>query len=245
MHQYKVVTSSWAEEANLFLSRPSLIQLLLTTTFDARLQRLPIWISSNSGVPKDIVGAGYTTMVAFAKFTLQIGTIKETNLAYILEVDSGFRPRWEDNSFFLTSPKTHATVRIQAICSPLRSPSPPVTQPVVRKIEDLFTLNNTSSDTADDYSGLPDLIEVEDSDDEDDKEEDYYADNEADFLEDIAHPPEPTTSTTRRPCKLGQFAKKLKDTVTTKFPRLFQKKVGYPPSRRWVHHIDTGNAQPV
>ncbi|KAK0244882.1 hypothetical protein EDD85DRAFT_785250 [Armillaria nabsnona] len=41
-------------------------------------------------VPKDIAGAGYTTTVAFAKFTLQIGDIKDTTLAYILEEDSGF-----------------------------------------------------------------------------------------------------------------------------------------------------------
>ncbi|KAK0493389.1 hypothetical protein EDD18DRAFT_1108171 [Armillaria luteobubalina] len=142
------------------------------------LQELSVEVNChNNYTQKDVdkfLESCYTTMVAFAKFTLQIGTIKETNLAYILEVDSGF-------------------------------------------------------------SDLPDLIEVED----------YYADDEADFLGDIVHPPEPTTSTMRHPCKLGQFAKKLKDAVTTKFPRLFWKKVGYSPSHHWVHHIDTGNAQLV
>ncbi|KAK0188831.1 hypothetical protein F5146DRAFT_1140376 [Armillaria mellea] len=83
-------------------------------------------------VPKDIASTGYTTTVAFAKFTLQIGDIKDTTLVYILE-DLGFRydlllgrnwmkhyqfkPQWEDNSFFLTLPKTHAMVHIQAICN--------------------------------------------------------------------------------------------------------------------------------
>lgn len=165
-------------------------------------------------VPKDIAGAGYTTTVAFAKFTLQIGDIKDTTLAYILEEDSGFR---YDLLLGRNSPKTHATVRIQAIRSPIRSPSPPVNQGPIPKVEDLYTLSNTSSDDV--YSDLPDLMDVEDSDDEDeeDNEEDCYADDEADYdeplkpfqcSEDIAHPPEPTTPTTKHPCKLGLFAKK-------------------------------------
>ncbi|PBK85834.1 hypothetical protein ARMGADRAFT_1036015 [Armillaria gallica] len=197
----------------------------------------------------DVAGTDYTTTVAFAKLTLQIGDIKDTTLAYILEEDSGFRydlllrrnwmscyqfrPQWEDNSFFLTLPKTHVIVHIQAICSPICSPSPPENQAAVSKVKDLYTLDNTLSD--ENYSDLPDLMDVEDSNDEDeeDNREDYYVDDDADYdeplkpchcSEDITHPPEPMTQTTKCPCKLGQFAKKLKDTVSMKFPRLFRRR---------------------
>jgi hypothetical protein len=42
-------------------------------------------------VPRKVVGAGQTTTIAFAKFMLSIGNIKEITMAYVLEEDSGFR----------------------------------------------------------------------------------------------------------------------------------------------------------
>ncbi|GBE83864.1 hypothetical protein SCP_0509210 [Sparassis crispa] len=37
--------------------------------------------------------------------------------------------------------------------------------------------------------------------------------------------------------KNKSFCSKLKDTVKNKFPRLFRKKVGFPPIQKWIHSV--------
>lgn len=41
------------------------------------------------------------------------------------------------------------------------------------------------------------------------------------------------------------LGEKLKAFCKKKFPRLFREKVGFPPKRKWVHEIDTGDAKPI
>ncbi|KAK0440989.1 hypothetical protein EV421DRAFT_1904922 [Armillaria borealis] len=77
-------------------SKPVLMETILDTAAPDNYVRCSVAEAAHMDifrlrVPKDVAGAGYTTTVAFAKFTLQIGDIKDTTLAYILEEDSGFR----------------------------------------------------------------------------------------------------------------------------------------------------------
>ncbi|KAJ6626060.1 hypothetical protein B0H10DRAFT_1782212, partial [Mycena sp. CBHHK59/15] len=57
--------------------------------------------------------------------------------------------------------------------------------------------------------------------------------------------PETTPVKTSKLSKWFKFGSSLKQKAIKTFLKLFQKKVGYPPLRRWVHHIDTGDVQLV
>ncbi|KAJ3885470.1 hypothetical protein GG344DRAFT_82676 [Lentinula edodes] len=81
--------------------------------------------------PREIVGARHTTTKGFVRFTIQIGTVKETILAYVLDKNSGFRYDlllgrsflaqhevffdWANNTFEMICPKTQQVVRVQAM----------------------------------------------------------------------------------------------------------------------------------
>jgi hypothetical protein len=137
-------------------------------------------------VPREVVGAGQTITLAFAKFMLCIGNVKEITMAYVLEEDSGFRydlllgrnwmkkfnvlPNWADNSFELTSPKTHQSVRIKAARVPVRIPSPLSDACLQALQQGLFIFGKP--DNGDDTDSVPDLESVSaDSDDTDDPPE--------------------------------------------------------------------------
>ncbi|THU93724.1 hypothetical protein K435DRAFT_799465 [Dendrothele bispora CBS 962.96] len=95
--------------------------------------KLPVFLIQ----PKVITGAGRTTINCFTKFVLRVGHIKEEVVAYVLRKGShGFRynllighnlmkrfkacPTWDDNSYKITSPRTHSTIIIKPVRVPGR-----------------------------------------------------------------------------------------------------------------------------
>ncbi|KAJ7825471.1 hypothetical protein B0H14DRAFT_2596550 [Mycena olivaceomarginata] len=139
-------------------------------------------------VPHEVVGAGQTITVAFAKFMLCIRNVKEITMAYLLEEDSGFRydlllgrnwtkhfnciPNWKDNSFQITSPKTHLSVRIQASHVPVRPPSYLSNDSLRPVKQDAFLFTKAEAealvgmfgDDDSDADSIPDLVSVTHSD---------------------------------------------------------------------------------
>ncbi|KIK55421.1 hypothetical protein GYMLUDRAFT_62549 [Collybiopsis luxurians FD-317 M1] len=81
--------------------------------------------------PCEVAGTGHTVTQAFACFTLKIGPIEETIVAYVLDQSMGFHYdlllgytflarhgivfNWDNNTLDFVSPKTRASVTIQAI----------------------------------------------------------------------------------------------------------------------------------
>jgi hypothetical protein len=91
-------------------------------------------------------------------------------------------------------------------------------------VHDGETATSFHADSDSDDS-MPALVPVDD-DDDDDKD---------------SEPTKPLAAAADAPT----FGSRLKATMKSKFPTIFREKVGFPPSRRWDHRIDTGDAQPI
>ncbi|KAK7434690.1 hypothetical protein VKT23_020054 [Stygiomarasmius scandens] len=193
--------------------------------------------------PREVAGAGHTITREFAKFHIEVGCVKEIMLAYVLESDSGFRYdlltgrhfakvhnitfNWDDNSFDITSPKSHLTVRVRA----LRYPAQFYTYIPPWETDDIASPFSDSD-------SMPSLEPLSESDN------DSAIANE-NMLNTAASTSAQHTTSADKKSKWSSFGQALKEKAKKLFPKLFRDKVGYPPLRRWVHDIDTGDAQPV
>ncbi|KAF9061754.1 hypothetical protein BDP27DRAFT_1485485 [Rhodocollybia butyracea] len=129
------------------------------------------------GHPREIAGAGQTFTKGFAQFTLKIGPIEETVLAWVLEQETGFRYdlllgwmflakhnvvfNWNDSTLDILLPKTKVTVKVQAIPNPN---SLPVQDVYMAEISEGYTELPHESYTYTDDPGIASITEVESED---------------------------------------------------------------------------------
>lgn len=170
---------------------------------------------------RNIVGAGNTTTTAFARFKIQFGSITETICAYVLDDTSGFRYDLLLGLEWMRLHKVNLLWDIRAFdftCPKTKQKLRVHAYPASRIPLQSVHLENH-------------LTEID--------AENPTSSDQASIVEELSNEILP------KPKNKLSLGAKLKAYASKKFKKIFRKKVGYPPNRKWNLNIDTGDAQPI